>query len=44
MVDVYIINIGNATSDDVLRLIEHIKNQVKKQFNVELECEVRYIC
>lgn len=40
----FIINIGNATSDDVLRLIEHIKNQVKKQFNVELECEVRYIC
>ena len=40
----FIINIGGATSDDILRLIEHIKSEVVRQFGVELECEVRYIC
>ncbi len=40
----FIINIGGATSDDILRLIEHIKGEVARQFGVELECEVRYIC
>ena len=40
----FIINVGGATTDDILRLIEHIKNEVYKSFAVELECEVRYIC
>ncbi len=40
----FIINIGDATSSDILKLIDHIKNEVFRQFGVELECEVRYIC
>lgn len=40
----FIVNIGGATCDDVLRLIDHIKTEVLRQFGVELECEVRYIC
>lgn len=40
----FIINAGGAKSDDILRLIEHIKSEVLRQFGVQLECEVRYIC
>ena len=36
----FIINRGNATADDVLRLISHIQTCVLTQFGVELECEV----
>ena len=37
----FIINAGNATADDVIQLISHIKNTVKKRFGVLLEEEVR---
>ncbi|MDD5923773.1 MAG: UDP-N-acetylmuramate dehydrogenase [Clostridia bacterium] len=40
----FIINKGNATCNDVLSLIDIIKSQVYKKFNVELECEIRPIC
>lgn len=36
----FIVNTGNATCEDVLRLIEHIKNTVLKETGVDLECEV----
>ena len=36
----FIINRGNATADDVLRLIAHIQSCVLTQFGVELKCEV----
>lgn len=36
----FIINRGNATADDVLRLIAHIQTCVMTKFGVELECEV----
>ena len=39
----FIVNDNNATAEDVLRLIEHIKTVVKREKNVELCCEVRYI-
>lgn len=39
----FIVNTGNATCNDVLSLIEHIKTTVKKNFGVELECEVKPI-
>lgn len=39
----FIINTGNATSSDVLNLIKHIQAEVKRQFGVELEPEVRPI-
>ena len=39
----FTVNIGGATSADVLALIEHTKKTVKESFDVSLECEIIYI-
>jgi UDP-N-acetylmuramate dehydrogenase len=39
----FIVNTGNATADDVLNLIEHIKTQVAQRFGVNLQTEVRIV-
>lgn len=39
----FTVNIGGATSADVLALIEHTKETVKKNFGVELESEIIYL-
>ena len=39
----FLINLGGATADDVLRLEEHVRGEVLRVFGVELEREVRYI-
>ncbi|MCX7843690.1 MAG: UDP-N-acetylmuramate dehydrogenase [Clostridia bacterium] len=39
----FIVNTGDATADDVLRLIAHIKESVKAKFGVDLETEVRIV-
>ena len=39
----FVINKNNATARDILNLIHHIQEEVKKQFNVELHPEVRII-
>jgi UDP-N-acetylmuramate dehydrogenase len=39
----YIVNLGGATSDDVLRLIDLAHNAVLHQFGVDLELEVQII-
>ncbi len=39
----FVINTGNASSKDVVNLIEHIQNEVKRKFGVDLEPEVRMI-
>ena len=39
----FIINKGNATSDDVKNLISHIQETVLKNYGVHLEREVKYI-
>lgn len=39
----FIVNVGGATANDVLRLIRHIQREVKDQFGVTLEPEVRII-
>lgn len=39
----FVINYDNATCNDVLMLIEHIKKSVLNNFGVELETEVIYI-
>ncbi len=39
----FIINLGGAEAADVLRLEEHIRAEVLREFGVELEREVRYI-
>lgn len=39
----FIVNLGNATAKNVLDLIEHIQEEVKSQFQVVLEPEVRII-
>ena len=39
----FIINTGNATAEDVLQLIDHVKATVRSRFSVELEMEIRLI-
>ena len=38
-----IINVGGATARDVLDLVEHIRTVIRKNYGVELECEVRRV-
>ncbi len=39
----FIVNRGDATAEDVLGLIEHVREQVRSHFDVALETEVRVI-
>lgn len=39
----FIVNVGNATFQDVGNLIQYIQRQVKEKFNIELESEIK-IC
>ena len=39
----FVINTGDATAEDVLSLVDHIKNTVLSKFNVELNCEIKMI-
>lgn len=39
----FIVNLGNATSEDVLKLIKVVQKTVKDRFGVELETEVKII-
>ncbi|WP_102338291.1 UDP-N-acetylmuramate dehydrogenase [Collinsella provencensis] len=39
----FVVNAGGASAKDVLGLIEHVKAEVKAQFGVELEPEVRMV-
>ena len=39
----FIINKGNATAQDVIQLIEHIKNTVHEKYNINLELEIKVI-
>lgn len=39
----FIVNTGNATAKDVIKLINYIKKQAKIKFNVQLEEEIQYL-
>ena len=39
----FVINRGNATAKDVLDLVSHVQKEVKNQFGVELELEVKLL-
>ena len=39
----FVVNTGQATGEDVIALIKHIQKEVKNQFGVDLEPEVRMI-
>lgn len=39
----FVINKGGASSEDILKLIDHIQRTVLKNSGVLLECEVRYV-
>lgn len=39
----FVINKGGATCNDVLMLVEKIKNIVLKEKNIELECEIKIV-
>lgn len=39
----FIVNVDNASADDVLKLIAHVQKTVKEKFGVDLEREVRVV-
>ena len=39
----FTVNVGGAPANDVLRLIDHTKETVYRNFGVTLECEIKYI-
>ena len=39
----FVINRGNATAKDVLALVSHVQKEVRNQFGVELELEVKLL-
>ncbi len=39
----FVINTGNATSADVLALIQHIKDTIRKNYGIDIETEVIYV-
>lgn len=39
----FIINYDNATTEDVVNLIEHCRKTVKEKFSVDLETEIKFI-
>ncbi len=39
----FILNLGGASSADVLRLISRIRSEIRKQLGFDLCCEVRYV-
>jgi UDP-N-acetylmuramate dehydrogenase len=39
----YIVNTGNATASDVLKVIDHVRKTVAKKMSVDLELEVKVI-
>ena len=39
----FIVNLGGATSADVLQLISQIRATIREQLNFDLHCEVRYV-
>lgn len=39
----FIVNTGNATADDVLKVIDYIKQKVQEKYNVELKTEVKIL-
>lgn len=39
----FIINKGNATSNDILNLIKHVQRTVKQRFDIDLEPEIKLV-
>lgn len=39
----FIMNKGNATSEDIKKLIEEIKIEFKKTYNIDLQVEIKYL-
>ena len=39
----FIVNRGDATADDVLKLIKHIKQKINEKYKIELEMEVEIL-
>lgn len=39
----FIVNKGNATARDILALMDHIKDVIRKSYGIDLVCEIRHI-
>ena len=38
----YIVNLGNATANDVLQLIARVEKKIKNKFSIDLEEEITF--
>ena len=39
----FIINLGNAESEDVIKLVKLVKKTIKEKYNINLEEEIHYL-
>ena len=39
----FIVNLGSASSDDILELIRLVKEKIKEKFGIEIEEEIQYL-
>ena len=39
----FIVNVGNATADDVRMLVKLVRDEVERMYRYRLECEIRYV-
>ncbi|MCL1914639.1 MAG: UDP-N-acetylmuramate dehydrogenase [Eubacteriaceae bacterium] len=39
----FIVNVGNATTNDIARLVDHVQKTVFEKFQIELETEIKFI-
>lgn len=39
----FVVNTGNATAEDVLKLIEYIKQKIYKEFGKEIDLEIQVV-
>lgn len=39
----FMVNLGGASSNDILTLIRHVRQKVRNQIGFDLDCEVRYV-
>lgn len=39
----FVINKGNATAKDVLKLVKHIEDEVSKKFDKKIELEIEIV-
>ncbi len=39
----FIVNVGNATAEDVIQLVRYIKERISEIYSLSLKCEIKYV-